>query len=227
MKLSENVKNLIRNYMTYLQSSTESEKDASKALEPITVVSRNDDVMFHVIGITSDPNTNGVILDLKSTEPFVNKPDGTEGSSPQYKYCTISGNEFDERFLLLSDWQHGLLNLTVAEMNREIFNFLHPYFITAEQDWDFELSCRGAIMRLKFWGCGSSYKHENLVIYVDNINKAHIELYGDSSTNGSIRIFEYDDTAVTMNPVPYGTLTEEDMVELCDKVESIMRRNLK
>ena len=143
----------------------------------------------------------------------------------EYDYCDISESEFDEKFLTYEDWQHGLLNLTVAEMNKEIFKFLHPYFITANQDWTFELSCRGAIMSLKFYGYGA-YKYDKLVIRVDKINKASITLYGDGH-NESITVFDYDDAPVVMDPVPYGALTEEDMMKLCNKVEEIMRRNLK
>ena len=225
MRIPENAKELISDYMYYLQQSTETDLDAAKALETITVVSKDDDIMFHVIGITTDPNTNGVIFDLKSNEPFAENHDGIAGSSLQYKYCTISGNEFDERFMLLSEYQHRLLNHMIAEMNTEIFKFLHPYFITTKQDWSFELSCKGAIISIKFWGYGA-YKYEKLVIRIEKINKVHIQLYGNGQ-NESITIFDYDDTAITMDPVPYGPLTEEIMIKLCDKVEEVMRRNLK
>ena len=223
MKIPENVKTLISNYMTYLQQSTESEKDAIKALEPITVINRTDDMSFHVIGVTTDPNTNGVIIDLKSNVPFADSQDGVV-SSIQYKYCTIGGNEFDEHFMLFSEWQHGLYNLTVAEMNTEIFKFLHPYFITSEKDWTFELSCRGAIMNIKFWGI-EGYRYEKLVIRIGKINKADITLYGKGHDE-SVTVFDYDDTAITMDPVQYGPLTNEDMIKLCEKVEEVMRRNM-
>lgn len=221
MKIPENVKTLISNYMQYLQT-TESEKDAIKALEPITVINKNDDITFHVIGVTTDPNTNGVIINLKSNVPFAESDDGVAVSSIQYKYCTIGGNEFDERFMLYADWQHGLYNLTVAEMNTKIFKFLHPYFIASEKDWSFELSHKGAEMSIKFWG-HEGYKYEKLVIRIWKINKADITLYGDGYTT---KIFDYDDTAITMNPVQYGPLTKADMIKLFDKVEEVMRRNM-
>ena len=223
MKIPENVKTLINNYMQYLQQSTESEKDAIKALEPITVINKNDDISFHVIGVTTDPNTNGVIIDLKSNVPYADSQDGVI-SSIQYKYCTISGNEFDERFMLFSDWQHGLYNLTVAEMNTEIFKFLHPYFIASENDWTFELSHKGAVMSIKFWG-HEGYKYEKLVIRIWKINKADITLHGEGQ-HGSVTVFDYDDTAITMDHVQYGSLTQDDMIKLFDKVEEVMRRNM-
>ena len=223
MKIPENVKELIRNYIYYLQQSTESETDAIKALEPITVVNKIDDMTFHVIGVTTDPSTNGVIIDLKSNVPFADSQDGVV-SSIQYKYCTVSGNEFDEQFMLFSDWQHGIYNLTVAEMNTEVFKFLHPYFISAEKDWSFELSCRGAIMNIKFWG-HEGYKYEKLAIRIGKIDKADITLYGNGH-NDSFKIFEYDGALITMDPVQYGPLTKEVMKQLCDKVEKIMRRNM-
>ena len=223
MKIPENVKTLIINYMNYLQQSTESEKDAIKALEPITVINKNDDISFHVIGVTTDPNTNGVIIDLKSNVPYADSQDGVV-SSIQYKYCTIGGNEFDERFMLYADWQHGIYNLTVAEMNMELFKVLHPYFITSEKDWSFELSHKGAMMSIKFWG-HEGYKYEKLVIRIWKINKADITLYGDGH-NESVTVFDYDDTAITMNPVQYGPLTKEVMIKLCEKVEEVMRRNM-
>lgn len=222
MKIPENVKELISNYITYLQQSTESEKDVIKALEPITVVNRTDDMMFHVIGITTDPNTNGVIVDLKSNEPFAESDDGVTVSSIQYKYCTIGGNEFDERFMLLSDWKRGIFNLTVAEMNKEILKFLYPYFISSKNDCSFELSCRGTIMSIKF--CGpKGYRYEKLVIRIGEINKANITLYGDGE---SITVFDYDGTDITSAPVQYGPLTKVDMIKLCDKVKKVMRRTM-
>ena len=226
MKIPENVKELISNYMAYLQESTESEKDAIKAMEPITVVRRIDDIMFHVIGVTTDPNTNGAIIDLKSNVPFVESHDGVTAERIQYKYCTVSGNEFDEHFMLFSDWQQGLFNLMVAEMNKEIFKFLHPYFISSEKDWSFEIDHKGSVMSIIFRGYGS-YKCEKLVIRLWKINKADITLYRDGR-DGYIcnTVFDYDDTAVTMDPIQCGPLTNKDMIKLCEKVEEIMRRNM-
>ena len=226
MKTSENVRSLINNYFRYLSSSTESEKDSTSALESITVVRRIDDKKYKMIGITTDTQSGERIFMFKSHSPLMKEHEGIGGCSLEYDYCEINEYEFDEKFLTYDAWQHGLLTLTIAEMNAEIFKFLHPYFITANQDWTFELSCRGAIMSLKFYGYGA-YKYDKLVIRVDKINRASITLYGDGH-NESITIFDYDDTAVTMDPVPsYGVFTEEDMVKLCDKVEEVMRRNLK
>ena len=142
-----------------------------------------------------------------------------------YDYCEISESEFDEKFYTYEDWEHGLLNLTIAEMNKEIFKFLHPYFIASEQDWTFELSCKGSIMSVKFWGYGT-YKYDKLVIRIDKINKVQIKLYG-AGQNESTVIFDYDNTAITMDPVQYGPLTEDVMIKLCDKVEEVMKKNLK
>jgi hypothetical protein len=222
MKIPENVKTLISKYMTYLQQSTETETDAIKALEPITVVNRTDDMTFHVIGVTTDPSTNGVIIDLASNVPFADSQDGVV-SSIRYKYCTVIGNEFDEQFMLFSDWQHGIYNLTVEEIINEIFKFLHPYFITSEQEWSFELSHKGAVMSIKFGGL-EGYRYEKMVIRIWTTDKADITLYGRGSVS-SVKIFEYDGALITMDPVQYGPLTKEVMKQLCDKVEKIMRRN--
>ena len=144
----------------------------------------------------------------------------------EYDYCEISESEFDEKFLTYEDWQHGLLNLIIAEMNKEIFKFLHPYFITSEHDWTFEISCNGSIMSIKFWGYGA-YKYEKLVIRIMQLNKVQITLYG-AGDNGSTVIFDYYNTAIiTKEPVQYGPLTEEDMEKLCNKVEEVMKKNLK
>ena len=111
-------------------------------------------------------------------------------------------------------------------MNKEIFKFLQPYFIASEQDWTFELSLKGAIMSIKFWGYGA-YKYEKLVIRIMQLNKVQITLYG-AGDNESTIIFDYYNTAIiTKEPVQYGPLTEEDMTKLCNKVEEIMKKNLK
>lgn len=225
MKTSEKVWQLINKYFRYLSSSTESENDGPSSLELISVIRRSDDAVYRMTGITTDTQSGEKIFHFISLNPIMKQHDGIAGCSMEYDYCDISESEFDEKFLTYEDWQHGLLNLTIAEMNKEIFKFLHPYFIASEQDWTFEISCRGAIMSLKFYGYGS-YKYDKLVIRVDKINKASITLYGDGH-NESITVFDYDDTAVVMDPVPYGALTEEDMMKLCNKVEEIMRRNLK
>lgn len=225
MKTSEKVWQLINKYFRYLSLSDESDEDAASAMELISVIRRSDDAVYRMTGITTDTQSGEKIFHFISLNPIMKQHDGIAGCSMEYDYCDISESEFDEKFLTYEDWQHGLLNLTIAEMNKEIFKFLHPYFIASEQDWTFEISCRGAIMSLKFYGYGS-YKYDKLVIRVDKINKASITLYGDGH-NESITVFDYDDTAVVMDPVPYGALTEEDMMKLCNKVEEIMRRNLK
>lgn len=225
MKTSENVRSLISNYFRYLSSSTESEKDAASALESITVVRRSDDRKYKMIGITSDTQSGERIFMFKSHSPFMKEHEGIACCSLEYDYCEINEYELDEKFYIYDAWQHGLLNLIIAEMNKEIFKFLQPYFITANQDWTFELSCRGSIMSLKFYGY-RAYKYDGLMIRVDNINKASIILYRDGH-NEPITVFDYDDTAVTIDPASYGALTEEDMVKLCNKVEEVMRRNLK
>ena len=79
-------------------------------------------------------------------------------------------------------------------------------------------------MNIKFWGI-EGYRYEKLVIRIGKINKADITLYGKGHEE-SVTVFNYDDTAVTMDPVQYGPLTNEDMIKLCDKVEEIMRRNM-
>ena len=223
MKTSEKAWELINKYFRYLSVDDESENYAASELELISVVRRSDDAVYRMIGITSDVQSEERILKFKSLNPIVKNYDGIGGSSMGYDYCEISESEFDEKFLTYEDWQHGLLNLTIAEMNKEIFKFLHPYFIASEQDWTFELSCKGSIMSIKFWGYGA-YKYEKLVIYVDQLNKAHITLYGVGD-NESTTIFEYDNKVTVINPVPYGIFTEEDMVKLCGKVTEVMRRN--
>ena len=225
MKTSEKAWQLINKYFRYLSSYTESENYAASELELISVVRRSDDAVYQMIGITSDVQSEEKILKFKSLNPIIKNHNGIAGSSMEYDYCDISESEFDEKFITYEDWQHGLLNLTIAEMNKEIFKLLHPYFIASEQDWTFELSCKGSIMSIKFWGYGA-YKYDKLVIYVDQLNKAHITLYG-AGDNESTIIFEYDNKVNVINPVPYGTLTEEDMTKLCNKVEEVMKRNPK
>lgn len=225
MKTSEKAWQLINKYFRYLSSSTESEEDTESSLELISVVRRSDDAVYRMTGITSDTQSGEKIFHFISLNPIVKNYDGIGGSSMGYDYCEISESEFDEKFLTYEDWQYGLLNLTIAEMNKEIFKFFHPYFISSEQDWTFEISCKGAIMSIKFWGYGA-YKYEKLVIRIMQLNKVQITLYG-AGDNESITIFEYDNDTVTVNPVPYGPLTEEYMTILCDKVEEVMKKNLK
>ena len=223
MKTSEKAWELINKYFRYLSSSTESKEDAASSLELISVIRRSDDAVYRMTGITSDTQSGEKIFHFISLNPIVKNYDGIGGSSMGYDYCEISESEFDEKFLTYEDWQHGLLNLTIAEMNKEIFKFLQPYFIASEQDWTFELSLKGARMSLKFWGWNNP-KCDKLVICVEKLNKAHITLYR-AGYDESITIFDYDNDTVTVNPVPYGTLTEEDMVKLCGKVTEVMRRN--
>lgn len=225
MKTSEKAWELINKYFRYLSSSTESEEDTASSLELISVVRRSDDAVYRMTGITSDTQSGEKIFHFISLNPIVKNYDGIGGSSMGYDYCEISESEFDEKFLTYEDWQYGLLNLTIAEMNKEIFKFLHPYFIASEQDWTFEISCKGAIMSIKFWGWNNP-KCDKLVICVEKLNKAHITLYR-AGYDESITIFEYDNDTVTVNPVPYGPLTEEYMTILCDKVEEVMKKNLK
>lgn len=224
MKTSESVQTLINNYFEYLSSSTESEKDAATAMESISVVRRGgDDVIYQMIGITSDTHSEERILKFKSLNPIMKNHDGIAGSSVEYDYCEISESDFDEEFLTYKDWQQGLLNLIVTIMNRDIFKFLQLYFIISKQNWSFQLSCNGARMSLQFWGYGA-YKYEKLEIYVEKINKASITLYGNGD-NESITILDYDNDIVTINPVSYGSLGEEDMEKLCNKVAEVMRIN--
>lgn len=224
MKTSENVQTLINNYFEYLSSSTESEEDAATAMESISVVRRGgDDVIYQMIGITSDIHSEERILKFKSLNPIMKNHDGIAGSSVEYDYCEISESDFDEEFLTYKDWQQGLLNLIVTIMNRDIFKFLQLYFIISKQNWSFQLSCNGARMSLQFWGYGA-YKYEKLEIYVEKINKASITLYGNGD-NESITILDYDNDIVTINPTSYGSLGEEDMEKLCNKVAEVMRIN--
>lgn len=223
MKTSEKVWQLINKYFRYLSVDDESEGDVASALELISVVRRSDDAVYRMIGITVGMQSEEKIFHFISLNPIIKNHNGIAGSSLEYDYCEISESEFDEKFCTYEDWQHGLLNLTIAEMNKEIFKFLHPYFITAKQDWTFELSCKGSIMSIKFWGYGA-YKYEKLVIRIDKINKVQIKLYGDGH-NESITVFDYDNGVTTINPVSYGTLTEEDMKKLCNKVAEVMKRN--
>ena len=225
MKTSEKAWELINKYFRYLSSSTESEEDTPTALELISVIRRSDDAVYRMTGITSDTQSGEKIFHFISLNPIVKNYDGIGGSSMGYDYCEISESEFDEKFLTYEDWQHGLLNLTIAEMNKEIFKFLHPYFIASEQDWTFASSLKGARMSLKFWGWNNP-KCDKLVICVEKLNKAHITLYR-AGYDESITIFDYDNDTVTVNPVPYGPLTEEYMTILCDKVEEVMKKNLK
>lgn len=223
MKTSEKAWQLINKYFRYLSLSDESENDATSAMELISVVRRSDDAVYRMIGITVGMQSEEKIFHFISLNPIMKNYDGIVGCSMEYDYCDISESEFDEKFCTYEDWQHGLLNLTIAEMNKEIFKFMHPYFIIAENDWSFELSCKGSRMSLKFWGYNNP-KCDKLVIYVEKINKAHITLYR-AGYDGSIKIFDYDNGITTIDPVSYGTLTEEDMKKLCGKVTEVMRRN--
>lgn len=222
MKTSEKAWQLINKYFRYLSLSDESEGDAT-ALESISVVRRNDDAIYQMIGITSDIQSEERILKFKSRNPIMRNHDGITGSSTEYDYCEINESEFDEKFLTYGDWQQGLLNLIVTIMNRDIFKFLQLYFIISKQNWSFQLSCNGTRMGLQFWGYGA-YKYEKLEIYVEKINKASITLYGNGN-NESITILDYDNDIVTINPTSYGSLGEEDMEKLCNKVAEVMRIN--
>lgn len=223
MKTSEKAWQLINKYFRYLSSSNESEEDTASSLELISVIRKSDDAVYRMTGLTTDTQSGEKIFHFISLNPIIKNHNGIAGCSMEYDYCEITESEFDEKFYTYEDWEHGLLNLTIAEMNKEIFKFLHPYFITAKQDWAFELSCKGSIMSIKFWGYGA-YKYEKLVIRIDKINKVQIKLYGDGH-NESITVFDYDNKVTEINPVPYGTLAEEDMVKLCGKVTEVMRRN--
>lgn len=224
MKTSESVQTLINNYCEYLSSSTESEKDTATAMESISVVRRGgDDVIYQMIGITSDTHSEERILKFKSRNPIMKNHDGIADSSMEYDYCDISESDFDEEFLTYGDWQQGLLNLIVVIMNRDIFKFLQPYFIISEHNWAFELACNGTQMRLKFWGHDNP-RCDKLVICVEKINKAHITLYR-AGYDESITIFDYDNDTVTINPASCGSLGEEDMKKLCNKVVEVMRIN--
>ena len=221
---SESVQTLINNYFEYLSSSTESEEDAATAMESISVVRRGgDDVIYQMIGITSDTQSEERILKFKSRNPIMKNHDGITDSSVEYDYCEINESDFDEEFLTFKDWQQGLLNLIVTIMNRDIFKFLQLYFIISKQNWSFQLSCNGARMGVQFWGYGA-YKYEKLEIYVEKINKASITLYGNGD-NESITILDYNNDIVTINPVSYGSLGEADMEKLCNKVAEVMRIN--
>lgn len=223
MKTSEKVWQLINKYFRYLSLSDESDEDAASAMELISVVRRSDDAVYRMTGITSDTQSGEKIFHFISLNPIIKNHNGIAGCSMEYDYCDISESEFDEKFLTYEDWQHGLLNLTIAEMNKEIFKFIHPYFISSEQDWTFEISCGGTRMSIKFWGWNNP-KCDKLVICVEKINKAHITLYR-AGYDGSIKIFDYDNGITTIDPVSYGTLTEEDMRKLCNKVKEVMKRN--
>ena len=231
MKTSEKAWQLINKYFRYLSSSDESENDVPSSLELISVIRRSDDAVYRMTGITSDTQSGEKIFHFISLNPIMKQHDGIAGCSMEYDYCDISESEFDEEFLTYEDWQHGLLNLTVAEMNKEIFKFLHPYFISSEQDWTLaestaaEISCQGSKMSIKFWGWNSP-KCDKLVICVEKLNKASITLYR-AGYDGSTVIFDYDNGITTIDPVSYGTLTEEDMRKLCNKVEEVMKKNLK
>ena len=226
MKTSEKAWQLINKYFTYLSSSTESEEDTASSLELISVIRRSDDAVYRMTGITSDTQSGEKIFHFISLNPIMKQHNGIAGCSMEYDYCEISETEFDEKFLTYEDWQHGLLNLTIAEMNKEIFKFLHPYFISSEQDWTFELSLKGARMSIKFWGWNNP-KCDKLVICVEKLNKACITLYRAGYDESTV-IFEYYNTAIiTKEPIQYGPLTKEDMTKLCNKVEEVMKKNLK
>lgn len=231
MQIPENVKTLINNYYRFLSSSTEKEEDAAEALKSISVVRRTDDAVYHLVGIATGLQSEELTLNFRSCSPTVKKYSEIGGCVMEYDYCAISESEFDDMFYTYDAWQDGIYKITVAEMNKEIFKFLHPYFISSKQDWTFEISCMGAVMSIKFWGYGA-YKYEKLVIHVVRMNRATIKLYIDpeSATVSEYKdtvVFDYEDTAVTMDPVRYGPLTEEIMLKLCEKVEEIMRRNLR
>lgn len=220
MKTSESIRTLINNYFEYLSLDDESEKDAASALKSISVVRKSDDAVYQMIGITFGMQSEEIIFKFKSLNPIMKNHDGIAGSSMEYDYCEINESDFDEEFSTYEDWEQGLLNLIIAIMNRDIFKFLQYYFIIAEHDWSFDLSCKGARMRLKFYSYDTS-KCDKLVIYVEKINKACITLYG-AGHDEPVTILDYDNGVTTINPVPYGTLTEADMEKLCNKVAAVM-----
>lgn len=217
MKLSESVKTLIEDYAYYLKHNDDAEKNPDAAMKTITVVERNTNEFYHVIGIEHFCRSNVVTINLESNKPH---------DDPADRYASINGDEFDDRFQLLVEYEKGLMNITVAEMNSEIFKFMHSYFIAYKGDWDFELSAKGCRINIKF--C-ENYpdidRYDKLVINIHTINDVSIKLYGlNGFTN--VDVFKYNSGSVTIDPAAtYGPLGIDDMDALCDKVESIIRRN--
>jgi len=217
MKISENVKTLIEDYAYYLKYNDDAEKNPDTALRTITVVERKTNEFYHVIGIEHFCQTNVVTINLESNKPHDKSAD---------RYASVNGDEFDDRFQLLVEFEKVLLNITIAEMNREIFTFIHPYFITYTRDWSFDISAKGCKISIKFWG---SYpeddSYDKLVINIHTINDVSIKLYGRNGTT-SVDVFKYKSGSVTIAPVAtYGPLSVDDIHALCDKVEEIIRRN--
>lgn len=217
MNLSESVKTLIDDYAYYLKYNDEAEKNPNAALKSITVVERNTNEFYHVIGIEHFCQTNVVTINLESNKPHDKSAD---------RYTSVNGDKFDDRFQLLIEYEKGLLNITVAEMNSEIFKFMHPYFIAYKGDWDFELSAKGCRIHIKFCEIYPDIdRYDKLVINIHTINDVTIKLYGRNGST-SVDVFKYISGDVTIDPAAtYGPLGLDDMDALCDKVESIIRRN--
>ena len=217
MKLSENVKTLIEDYAYYLKHNDDAEKNRDDALKTITVVERNSDVFYHVIGIEHFCQSGVITINLETNKPH---------DDPAERYVSVNEEEFDVRFQLLANYEKGLLNITIAEMNSEIFKFMHPYFITYKGDWSFELSGKGSKIRIKFWEIyPDTDRYDCLVIRISTVNDASIKLYGNNGRE-SVDVFKYRSGDVTIDPAAfYGPVSVDDVHSLCNKVESIMRRN--
>lgn len=228
MNLSESVKKLIKNFITYVGDPSGVERSPEAALKWITVVSRDTDVMYHVTGIYYNHATGTRTICLMSNNPIVQDEKVTINKTPtagvSYAYDDVTTEEFDKKYMLYADWAEGLLNLTVAEINSEIFRFLQGHLIPFENDWSFELNQRGRIMSLICWPKG---KYSKLVIYVNSIDDVEIRLYGEGSDNPTVGVFSYNNGKVDTNPVAYGPLDIGSMSKLCSLIEGIIRRNEK
>lgn len=217
-KISENVKTLIEDYAFYLKHNDDVEKNPMTALKTITVVDRNTNEFYHVIGIEHFCRSNVITINLETNKT---------NDDPAERYTSVNADEFDERFQLLVDYEKGLLNITIAEMNSEIFKFMHPYFITYKGDWSFELSGKGSRICIKFWEIyPDADRYDKLVINIHTINDATITLYGRNGSK-SVDVFKYKNGGTTIDPVFYGPLKVDDIQALCNKVEEIIRRNEK
>lgn len=230
MSLSESVKKLINNFNKYVGDPNGVERSPEAALKWITVVAKDTDVMYHVTGVYYNHTTGTRTICLMSNNPIVQDKDviinekPVVGVSIEYSYDDVTTEEFDKKYMLYADWAEGLLNLTVAEMNIEIFKFLQDHMIPFTNNWSFEFTARGRRMSLTWW---PKDKYSNLTIYVNSIDDVEIRLYGEGSDVPTVDVFSYNNGKVETNPVAYGPLDIGNMSKLCSLVEGIIRRHEK
>lgn len=232
MNLSESVKKLINNFNKYVGDPSGVERSPEAALKWITVVAKDTDVMYHVTGVyynhatgtrTISLMSNNLQKDLIVQEATINKK-SVAGVSIAYAFDDVTTEEFDKKYILYSDWAEGLLNLTTAELNIEIFKFLRDHMISYTDNWSFEFTDRGRRMSLTWW---PDKVYSKLTFYVKSIDDVEIKLYGDRRDTPTVDVFSYNNGKVETNPTAYGPLTIGDMNKLCSLIEDIIRRNEK